>query len=85
MEFARTPRVEQLEGHIRELNEFFAEQNLRGGSHEGYVRLFHNGDDPYFDWNLGGRLYSQHYNDSYQVLSANTRAAMMRKPVQRGQ
>jgi hypothetical protein len=77
MEFERTPRVEQLESQVRELNEFFAEQDLRGGSHEGYVRLFHNGDDPYFDWNLGGRLYSQHYNDSYQVLSSDKRAAMM--------
>jgi hypothetical protein len=36
MEFERTPRAEQLESHVRELNEFFAEQTLRGGSHEGY-------------------------------------------------
>ena len=76
MEFERTPRVLQLEGHINELNEFFAKQHLRGGSHEGYVRIFHNGDDPYFDWNLGGRLYSHRFSDSYQVLSADTRAAM---------
>jgi hypothetical protein len=76
MEFERTPRAEQIESQVRELNESFAEQDLRGGSHEGYVRIFHNGDDPYFDWNLGGRLYSQHFTDSYQVLSADTRAAM---------
>jgi hypothetical protein len=76
MEFERIPRVEQLESHVRELNEFFAKQTLRGGSHEGYVRIFHNGDDPHFDWNLGGRLYSQHFTDSYQVLSADKRAAM---------
>ena len=76
MEFARTPKVEKLESEIRELNDFFAKQSLRGGSHEGYVRIFHNGDDPYFDWNLGGRLYSQHFSESYQVLSANKRAAM---------
>jgi hypothetical protein len=77
MEFARTPKVEQLEREVRELNEFFAKQTLRGGSHEGYVRIFHNGDDPYFDWNLGGRLCSQHFSESYQVLSADKRAAMM--------
>jgi hypothetical protein len=41
-----------------------------------YLRIFHNGDDPHFDWNLGGRLYSQHFSESYQVLSADRRAAM---------
>lgn len=76
MEFKRTPRVEQIESQVRELNEFFAERDLRGGAHEGYVRIFHNGDDPYFDWNLGGRLYSRRFIDSYQVRSADTRAAM---------
>jgi hypothetical protein len=76
MEFAKTLMVELLEGTVRELNEFFAKQTLRGGSHEGYVRIFHNGDDPGFRWNLGGRLYSQHFSESYQVLPANKRAAM---------
>ena len=61
---------------MRELNEFFAKQTLRGGSHEGYVRIFHNGDDPKFDWNFGGRLYSQHFSESYQVLSSDKRAKM---------
>jgi hypothetical protein len=76
MEFERTPIVEAIESNVRELNEFFAKQTLRGGSHEGYVRIFQNGDDPQFGWNKGGRLYSQHYNESYQVLSAEKRAAM---------
>jgi hypothetical protein len=76
MDFERTPLVEDLEGAVRELNEFFDKQTLRGGSHEGYIRIFHNGDDPYFDWNLGGRLYSQHFSESYQVLSADKRARM---------
>jgi hypothetical protein len=76
IEFARTPTVVTLEGEVRELNEFFAKQTLRGGAHEGYIRIFHNGDDPYFDWNLGGRLYSQHFSESYQVLSADKRARM---------
>jgi hypothetical protein len=76
MDFERTPLVEDLERSVHELNEFFAKQTLRGGSHEGYVRIFHNGDDPYFDWNLGGRLYSQHFSESYQVLSADKRACM---------
>jgi hypothetical protein len=76
MEFERTPLVEAMEAPLRELNEFFAKQTLRGGSHEGYVRIFHNGDDPHFNWNLGGRLYSQHFSESYQVLSAAKRARM---------
>lgn len=76
MDFERTSKVEQLESQVRELNEFFAGQDLRGGAHEGYVRIFHNGDDPYFDWNLGGRLYSHRFTDSYQVRSADARAAM---------
>jgi hypothetical protein len=76
MDFERTPPVEALERSMHELNEFFAKQTLRGGSHEGYVRIFHNGDDPYFKWNLGGRLYSQHFSESYQVLSADKRARM---------
>jgi hypothetical protein len=76
MSFERTPKVEQIESVVRELNEFFAKQTLRGGSHEGYIRIFQNGDDPHFDWNKGGRLYSQHFSESYQVLSAAKRAAM---------
>jgi hypothetical protein len=76
MEFERTPTVETREGEVRELNEFFAKQTLRGGSHEGYIRIFHNGDDPYFDWNLGGRLYSQHFTESYQVFGKEARGRM---------
>jgi hypothetical protein len=76
MEFARTTSVETLDGEVRELNEFFAKQTLRGGAHEGYIRIFHNGDDPHFNWNLGGRLYSQYFTESYQVLSADKRARM---------
>jgi len=72
----RTLLVERLEEAMHELNEFFAKQTLRGGSHEGYIRIFHNGDDPYFNWNLGGRLYSQHFTESYQVLNADERARM---------
>jgi hypothetical protein len=76
MDFERTPQVEAMEAPLRELNEFFAKQTLRGGSHEGYIQIFHNGDDPDFRWNMGGRLYSQHFSDSYQVLSAAKRARM---------
>jgi hypothetical protein len=68
MEFERTPAIKGMEHVISELNEFFAKHTLRGGVHHGYVRIFHNGDDPDFDWDKGGRLYSQHFTDSYQVI-----------------
>lgn len=40
------------------------------------MRIFHNGDDPRFFWNMGGRLYSQHFSESYQVMSAEKRLEM---------
>jgi hypothetical protein len=76
MEFEKTERVEFLERSIRELNTYFAKQALRGGRHHGYVRIFSNGDDPDFDWNKGGRFYSQHIADSYQVMSGEGRRRM---------
>jgi hypothetical protein len=77
MDFERDGIVRAIEDHVKELNEFFAKQNLRGGSHHGYARIFHNGDNPRFLWNMGGRLYSQHFTDSYQVMSAEQRLKMM--------
>jgi hypothetical protein len=40
------------------------------------MRIFHNGDNPNFLWNMGGRLYSQHFKDSYQVMSGEERLKM---------
>jgi hypothetical protein len=76
MEFERTPMIKGMEHAIHELNEFFRKHTLRGGVHQGYIRIFQNGDDPDFDWNKGGRLYSQPFSESYQVMSANRRANM---------
>lgn len=76
MDYEKTDHVEFLENSTRELNVYFAEQTLRGGSHHGYVRIFSNGDDPDFDWNKGGRFYSQHINDSYQSMSGVRRRMM---------
>jgi hypothetical protein len=76
MEFERTPLVQGMEGDVSELNEFLAKFTLRGGAHEGYVRIFQNGDDPDFNWNKGGRLYSQHSKGSYQVKPSSTRRKM---------
>jgi hypothetical protein len=76
MDFEKAPAVKRMEHAISELNEFFAKQTLRGGEHHGYIRIFQNGDDPDFDWNKGGRLYSQHFTDSYQVMSSTRRRKM---------
>jgi len=54
MKFERDGITNAIEDHVRELNEFFAQHKLRGGSHHGYVRLFHNGDNPHFFWNEVG-------------------------------
>lgn len=56
MEFERTPVVRGMEHAISELNEFFAKHTLRGGVHEGYIRIFQNGDDPDFEWDKGGQV-----------------------------
>jgi hypothetical protein len=74
--FERDHFVGIIEGQVKELNEFFAKQKLRGGSHHGYVRVYNNGDNPRFHWNMGGRLYSQHFTDSYQVMSSDARLKM---------
>ncbi|WP_027581621.1 hypothetical protein [Bradyrhizobium sp. Ai1a-2] len=76
MQFERAGVVTLIEDQVKELNEFFAQQKLRGGSHHGYVRVYNNGDNPRFHWNMGGRLYSQHFTDSYQVMSSDERLKM---------
>jgi hypothetical protein len=76
MEFERDHIVTLIEGQVKELNEFFAQQKLRGGSHHGYVRVYNNGDNPRFHWNMGGRLYSQHFTESYQVTGSDKRLKM---------
>jgi hypothetical protein len=76
MEFERTRFVEDMENSIRELNAYFDKQKLRGGFHHGYVRIFSNGNDPDFEWDKGGRFYSQHFTESYQVMSSERRRMM---------
>jgi hypothetical protein len=75
MRFERAGKALELEQQVRELNEFLDRFDLRGGSHRGYVRIFNQGDDEGFDWNKGGRLYSQG-DDCYQRLSQDDRLRM---------
>jgi hypothetical protein len=67
MEFERTPHTEKLEEAVRELNGFLAQHLIRGATHRWLTRRFNEGDHPAFDWDRGGRLYSEG-KDSYQQL-----------------
>jgi hypothetical protein len=75
LKFDHTPRTEKLEKQVRQLNEFLAGFDIRGGTHRGFIRGFNNGDHKAFDWNKGGRLYSVG-DDSYQLLSQEQRLRM---------
>ena len=75
LRFEPTAESELLEAEVRELNEFFGEFELRGGTHRGYIRVFNNGDDPQFRWNKGGRLYS-HGKLNYQTMKRRERLRM---------
>jgi hypothetical protein len=76
MSFAHTPTSRQLEADVRELNEFLLRQQIEGGIHHGYIRIFQNGDEAGFNWNYGGRLYSQPPATNYQQLSKKKRLKM---------
>lgn len=76
MAFINTPAAMKLEADVRELNEFLEGQQIVGGAHHGYVRIFHNGDEPGFNWNFGGRLYSQPPATNYQQMSKKARLKM---------
>ena len=77
MKFTHTVASSRLEADVSELNAFLDEQDIHGGIHRGYVRIFNNGDDPTFDWNLGGRLYSQPSGTkNYQQLRGTQRRKM---------
>ena len=77
MKFEHTDLSQKLESDVRELNEYLAKQSFGGGCvHRGYVRIFQNGDDPHFNWDRGGRLYSQPANSNYQQQSKTKRLEM---------
>ena len=66
----------KLEADVRELNEFLERQQIEGGVHHGYIRIFQNGDAAGFKWNYGGRLYSQPPSSNYQQMSKKARLKM---------
>jgi hypothetical protein len=76
MEIDYTGRVTALERTIIDLNDFLDGFDIGGGTHRGYYRQFECGDHEQFDWNLGGRLYSQDGKHSYQQLAGAERRKM---------
>lgn len=75
LKFSPTGKAERLEQEVAELNEFFDQFELRGGVHRGFTRIFNNGDDEKFRWNMGGRLYSLR-DDSFQQMDQDKRILM---------
>ena len=73
--FELTAEIEKLEVEVNELNEFFAEFKLEGGTHRGYRRIFNLGIPEGYRWNKGGRLYSVG-DENYQMLPADERGQM---------
>jgi hypothetical protein len=76
MQFDHTKLSERLEAELHELNEFLAQHHIEGGVHEGYIRIFQNGNTSQFNWNLGGRLYSTPQATNYQQLNKARRLKM---------
>jgi hypothetical protein len=52
----RSAKTEALEAQVKRLNEFLAGFQLEPYAHQGYVRVFNEGDTKEFAWNKGGRL-----------------------------
>lgn len=77
MKFVPDDLSRKLEADVRELNEYLAKQTFGGGCvHRGYLRIFQNGDAPRFNWDQGGRLYSQPPDTNYQQQSGAKRREM---------
>lgn len=75
MRYKPSDHTRALEADIKKLNAFLDTHELRGGAHRGYTRIFNEGDTKAFDWNKGGRLYSQG-DGSYQRDKKDVRLRM---------
>jgi hypothetical protein len=75
MRYEHTELTKTAERRLKELNAFLDACNLRHGVHRGYIRVFNNGDDPAFKWNMGARLYS-YGEGNYQQMSREERLRM---------
>lgn len=57
----------KLREEVRALNSFLHRQELSNCVHHGYIRTFNCGDMPEFNWDMGGRLYSQGPGNYQQI------------------
>lgn len=58
---------------IRDLNAFLEAHSFSLQETPQFKRTFHNGDDPAFDYNMGGRLYCTSQGTGYQRFSKEER------------
>jgi hypothetical protein len=75
MRYEPSPKAQALRDDVKRLNAFLDTHELRGGTHRGYIRGFNQGDLDGFDWNKGGRLYSQG-EGNYQSEKKDARLRM---------
>jgi hypothetical protein len=75
LRFAYTPHVDSIEANVKELNVYLRQFEIGNALHQYYLRIFNEGDDPRFKWNLGGRLYSPG-KTSYQQMPRDQRLEM---------
>ena len=77
MSVVRSDEHESLARDVKVINRYLDKQHLENTVFSGYYRSFNMGDDPSFNWNKGGRLYSPG-KDSYQKLKKEQRLSNMR-------
>jgi len=73
-----TPAVQRIREEVVMLNDFFAKHKLEGARHTGWVRKFHEATGRGFNFDKGGRLYSQPGVPklNYQHMPRDCRIAM---------
>jgi hypothetical protein len=75
IDFVPTPQTQAHENEIEELNQFLGRCDIKGCSWGRFHRIFNEGNDPKFNWNKGGRLYS-HGTENYQQQPKENRLRM---------
>ena len=70
-------KYELLAHEVKVINRYLDKQHLENTVFSGYYRSFNMGNEPSFNWDKGGRLYSPG-KDSYQKLKKEQRLSTMR-------
>jgi hypothetical protein len=74
----QTPKARELRDEVGALNAFFAGHKLEGARHIGWVRMFHEATARDYDFDKGGRLYSQPsiIKTNYQQMPRDSRISL---------